>query len=108
MKEAVEIQHLTDKLQNLLLEQQKKFFEVWTQLVSDDILGLAHAFGERFMLQAACNALENDCAHAGAHNLLEKVIHLHMVEVVVENLGWYLLNGLITPAAAKGLVEFKD
>jgi len=31
-----------------------------------------------------------------------------MVEVVVENLGWYLLNGLITQAAAKGLVEFKD
>tara|TARA_B110000285_G_C15082820_1_gene594465 strand:- start:294 stop:419 length:126 start_codon:yes stop_codon:yes gene_type:complete len=41
---------MTDKLQELVLEKQKKFFEVWTQLVSDDILGLAHAFGERFML----------------------------------------------------------
>ena len=50
LKEGVEIQHMTAKVQDLVLEQGKKFFEVWTTLVSDDILGLAHAVGERFML----------------------------------------------------------
>lgn len=96
MREEVELQHMTAKLQKMIMEEQKKFFDVWTGHVSDDILSLAHAFGERFMLQAACNALDNDTVHAGAHDLLEKVIHLHMVELVIENLSWYLLNGVIT------------
>lgn len=35
-------------------------------MVSDEIISLAQAFGERFFLQAAIKAVENDCTDAGA------------------------------------------
>jgi len=71
------------KMQKLVLEEGKKFFDVWTTMVSDDILAVSHAFGERYALEAACDTLENDCVHAGASKLLERVIYLHMVHLVI-------------------------
>jgi hypothetical protein len=50
LKEGVEIQNISSKLQTYILEKGVKFFEVWTTLVSDDILALSTAFGERYMV----------------------------------------------------------
>ena len=49
-RESVEIKAMMAKLQNLIMEQGKQFFEVWVRHVSDDIMNLAFSFGERFFL----------------------------------------------------------
>lgn len=76
---------------------------MWTTLVSDEILSTAHAFGERFFLQAAITALETQVMNAGAAKLLQRVIYLHMITYVNDNTGWYLKNKLISIAAAQDL-----
>jgi hypothetical protein len=80
---------MTQKLQTYILEKGMKYFEVWSSLVSDDILALAHAFGERFMVSSAIKALDG-ITHLGAHALLEKTIYMTMLEDVLDHLGWYL------------------
>jgi len=37
-------------MQKKLMEQGKKYFDVWMYEVSDDIQAVATSFGERFML----------------------------------------------------------
>ena len=65
-------------------------------MLSDDILALSTAFGERFFLESAIIALENDCLHEGTRNVLRKVITLHMMTYLNENMGWYLKNKFVT------------
>lgn len=66
------------------------------------------AFGERYILYNAISAMEDDCVHQGAKSILEKVIYLHMITLVNENLGWYLQNGVISTKAARDLAERQD
>ena len=72
--------------------------------VNDDIQSLASSFGERFFLQHAYSAMEDECTHQGAKNILQKVIYLHMITFLNENMDWYLQNEFVTPAAAKDLL----
>jgi hypothetical protein len=58
------------------------------------------AFGERFVLQNAYIAMEEDCVDSGAKKILEKVIYLHMICLINENLSWYLQNKIISREAA--------
>lgn len=83
----------------------KKFFEIWTTLVSDEIISTAHAFGERFFLQAAINAFEEAKINNGVGRILGSVIYLHMITYVNENIGWYLKNRIISAAGARDLVS---
>lgn len=69
---------------------------------------MSHAYGERFFLEAACEALEKTCTHKGAKEILERVIYLHMITLVNEDIGWYIKNGLITVAAARDLSSRQD
>lgn len=50
LREQIEIKSMMKKLQELVLEKGIKFYEVWMHMVSDDILSLSMAFGERFFL----------------------------------------------------------
>ena len=59
-------------------------------MLNDDIQSLALSFGERYAVQNAFIAMEEDCVHQGAKSILEKVIYLHMITYVNENLSWYL------------------
>lgn len=93
------------KMKHLVLEEQENFYDVWMFKVNDDIQSLASSFGERFFLQNAYTAMEDDCTHQGAKNLLQKVIYLHMVTLLNDNMGWYLQKGFVTPEAAKDLAN---
>jgi hypothetical protein len=73
--------------------------------VNDDIQNTAQAFGERFFLQNAFTAYDDECFHMGARNILEKTIYLHMITYLNENMGWYLSNGLVSRQAAKDLAS---
>lgn len=72
-------------------------------MLSDDILALSTAFGERFFLESALLALENDCLHEATRDVLKKVITLHMMSYLNENMGWYLKNKFVTLQAARDL-----
>lgn len=104
-KEQKELKSISVKLKFLVLEQQKQFFDVWMYELNDDIQSLAHAFGERFFLQNAYMALEEECVHQGARSILEKTIYLHMISYLNENMSWYLEHGLISREAAKDLAS---
>lgn len=54
------------------------------------------------MLQGAIKNLE-ETKHAGTKQLVEKSILLHMMNIVKENIGWYVMNGVVSPTAAKNL-----
>jgi len=99
---------MSAKLQHYILENGKKFFEVWTTLVSDEIISMSHAFGERFFLEAACRAYEQNCVNKGAREILNKVIYLHMISLINEDIGWYIKNGLINATAARDLASKQD
>lgn len=62
---------------------------------NDNIQSLSFAFGERFFLQSAWSLYE-DCKHQGAKTILQKVLKLHMVDLLNKELGFYLTNGLIS------------
>ena len=108
LREQVEIEQMSAKLQHYILENGKKFFEVWTTLVSDEIISMSHAFGERFFLEAACRAYEQNCVNKGAREILNKVIYLHMISLINEDIGWYIKNGLINSTAARDLDSKQD
>lgn len=91
-------------LTDLIVEQQKKFFDVWMYVLNDEIQSLAQAFGERFFLQNAIAEYEK-LQHSGAKALLNKIIYLHMTTYVKENLSWYMINGFINREAASKIED---
>jgi len=69
------------------MQAGKSFFEIWTTLVSDEILSTAHAFGERFFLEAAINAYGEAKINNGVGQILGTSIYLHMITLVNDNIG---------------------
>ena len=96
MREGFELKRMMQKMKLLVLENQEKFYDVWMFKVNDDIQSLAQAFGERFFLQNAYIQME-EAKHEGAKDLLRKIIYLHMISYLNENMSWYIQNQLITP-----------
>lgn len=43
--------------------------------------------------------------HEGAKELLKRIIYVHMFTYVHNNLSFYILNGLISHQAAKGIQD---
>jgi len=101
-REHAEIKSMMALLQKKMLEEGNSYFDTWMYMVSDEIQDLAQAFGERYMLQGAIKNWEA-CKHAGTKQLLEKAIYLHMLALVRENSGWYLMNDIISAKAAQNL-----
>jgi len=87
-----------------MMEEGKPFFDVWQYEVSDEIQSFATAFGERHMLECAINNWQKQ-THPGLKDLLEKTIFLHTLEVVRENIAWYISNGVVSLEAAAELDE---
>ncbi|CDW83079.1 UNKNOWN [Stylonychia lemnae] len=99
-REHAEIKNMTDILKKKIMEEGKKFFDVWMYEVSDEIQNLATAFGERIFLEGALNRL-NAAKSDKLKEVLFKTIRLHCLHQLKENLGWYLMNGVINAKAAK-------
>lgn len=108
IREQFELKKFTDKLKDLILDKQEKFYDVWMYKVNDEIQSVALAFGERFFLQNAYVAMEDQCTHSGAKEVLSKVIYLHMISYINENLGWYLRHKFLNPVAASDLQKKQD
>ena len=105
--EIAEIKTFGKLLQKKIMQDGQAFFDVWMYQVSDEIQGLATAFGHRYMLQGALKYLE-DCTDAGAKEMLKATIHLHMLKLVKDNLSWYLISGSISEAAAIAIDDELD
>ena len=101
-REVAEVEAMTAVLQEKVLSEGKKFYDVWMHEVSDNIQSLAIAYSERFCLQAAMKRLEGQ-ADPAVKSALAKVIRLHCLALVKENLGWYLAHGVVNPQAGLAL-----
>jgi len=75
--------------------------------VNEEIQDTAQSFGERFMLQNAFRAYET-CKHANAKELLKHILRLHMIDLLRENMSFFLLNEIISRNAAKNLISSFD
>jgi len=104
-KEQFEIKAMGKNLAKSMKKDGKQFFDLWMYEMSDEILSLALAFGERFFLESALEMHDNECKHPGAKRILEKNIDLYMKQLLVDNMGWYLSKNLISTQAAKALVS---
>ena len=94
---------MTEILSQKIMTEGKKFYDVWMFEVSDQIQNMALAFAERFALEAAMSnfhVLTVGINDVGARTVLIKAIRLHCLLYVKENLGWYMVNGVISPKAA--------
>jgi len=69
VREKIEISSFGHKMKKMIMDEKKKFFDVWMYEVNEDIQSLAEAFGERFILQNAWIGYET-CTHPGAKNLI--------------------------------------
>ena len=54
------------------------------------------------MLEGALKNLD-ECKHEGTKKLLNQTVLLHMMNLVKENIGWYLMNGVVSAKAATNL-----
>jgi len=105
-KEVAETQAMTKALQQKIMTEEKKFYDVWMYEVSDQIQAMALAYSERFVLEAAMSKFHDltvGLSDVGARTILTKVVRLHCLTYVKENLGWYLMNGVINAKAAQGV-----
>lgn len=106
MREAFEIKRFGKIMQKKIMEEQRKFYDVWMFESNEDIQNLALAFGERYFLSHALQAFE-DCQHPGAKTLLGKILRLYMIDYLNEELVFYLTNDLMSKAFAQKIqVEF--
>ena len=100
-KEIAETKAMTDILQQKLLTEGKKFYDVWMYEISDNIQAMALAYAERFCLEAAIAKMNSSDVDQAVKNVLQKAIRLHCLLYVKENLGWYLAEGVVSPQAGK-------
>ena len=106
-RETAEIDAMKKLLQKKIMEEGKPFFDVWMYEVSDEIQSFAQAFGERFMLQGALKTIEGS-SHAGVKDLLTRSTFLYMLALVHKDQDWYMMNGVLSTAAAQKLSEQLD
>lgn len=71
-------------------------------MLQDEIKSLSLAFGHRYFLEAAMADMDK-CVHPGALRIMGYVVYLYMIDLVRENLSWYLENDIISREAAKNL-----
>lgn len=98
-REAAEIKAMGKTLKKKIMDEGKPFFDVWMYEVSDEIQQVAEAFGERFILENAMQAL-HAATQPGLKKLLEANIFLHCCTEIMKHLGWYLSNECISVEAA--------
>lgn len=94
---------MMETLQQKIMNEGKKFYDVWMYEVSDQIQAMALAFAERYALEAAMNKFHDltvGLNDVGARTILTKVVRLHCMLYVKENMGWYLMNGVINAKSA--------
>ena len=106
-RETAEIDAMKKLLQKKIMEEGKPFFDVWMYEVSDEIQSFAQSFGERFMLQGALKTIERS-THAGVKDLLTRSTFLYMLAMVHKDQDWYMMNGVLSTAAAQKLSEQLD
>jgi hypothetical protein len=105
-REVAETKAMTEILSQKIMTEGKKFYDVWMFEVSDHIQNMALAYAERFALEAAMSnfhVLTVGVSDVGARNVLVKAIRLHCLLYVKENLGWYMVQGVISPKAAQAI-----
>jgi hypothetical protein len=79
-------------------------YQVMMREVSDTIQDLAMAYGERLAIEQ-CLSFLTRVQKAANKELMTTVFRIFAVDVVIRDLGFYLLNGAINQKAAKLLVE---
>ncbi|KAL4462141.1 hypothetical protein ABPG72_010457 [Tetrahymena utriculariae] len=87
------------------MSQGKDIYEIWMEKENAAIQNLARQFGERIIADFAQQNLVN--VRQDVKRPLELYFKLHLVSVVLSNLGWYLMNNVITSDAARSLEELR-
>lgn len=99
MREMFEIKTFGKIMKKKIIDDQRKFYDVWMFESNDNIQSMAWAYGERYMLQSAFQLLDS-MTHQGAKAIFEKVLRLHMIDLLNKDLSFYLVNDLISTKLA--------
>lgn len=104
-REQFEIRTMGKTLERKIMKEGQEFFKVWMESLNEEIQSLATAFGERFFVE---NAIKMLAKAQKSKELLQATLYLHMYMVVHDNISFYLVNSVISPKAAQGLLDGKD
>ena len=103
MREAVLFEKLTDKMSNLK-SAGKSNYDILMKYTSDEMQDLATSYGERIALRQSLEALEK-LKEAKNKDVLSKHFKIFAIEIILENLSFFLFEEAIAVETAKQLRE---
>ena len=107
-REAHLIEQLTGNMMKKVMKDGKPLFDVWMKEESDLIQGVAKAHGERIVFSYCLRLLRGQLPKDPRYfrevrttkTLLEQMFRLYGLEIIRDNVGLYLVNGVISKVAA--------
>ena len=85
---------------------KNKLFDTWMYQSSDLVQHSARAYGER-LVSERCSATSGN-ADASLNSILSQLHRLYVVNILHQNLGWYLTNELMSLETAKKVADVNN
>ena len=110
-REAHLIEKLTNNMMQKVMKEGRSLFEVWMGEESDLIQAVAKAHGERIVFGYCLKLLKGQLPKDPRYyrsvkttgKLLDQVFRLYALEIVRNDVGLFLVNGIISKVAAGNL-----
>eukprot|EP01097_Dermamoeba_algensis_P005983 TRINITY_DN3769_c0_g1_i1.p1 TRINITY_DN3769_c0_g1~~TRINITY_DN3769_c0_g1_i1.p1 ORF type:complete len:659 (+),score=153.77 TRINITY_DN3769_c0_g1_i1:72-1979(+) len=87
------------------LKDGKQIFQIWMKEESELIQKVARSYAEWFSLESFIEAFNSKGISEATREGLKDLCHLYVLTVLEEDLGYLLMNELMTSASANKLVE---
>lgn len=106
IRESFLVETLGNVMNTKIGKEKKPLFDVWMKEESDLIQATALSFGERMSFEQFINVLNKENKNSnGVYEAFERIAIVFGLELIVSNLSFYLVNGIVTPEAGKLLSE---
>jgi len=109
---AFKLNQTTEKLIQVMsqkiLVDKKALFEVWMQEESDLIQQVGQAYGDNLVFSHCYNMSKSGQWGTTNAAVMDRLVVLYGLGIIEENLGWYIFNGVVSPATGKRLGDVKS
>ena len=81
----------------------KSIYQIWMREDNELVQNVAKSFGERVVAEMALERITKHATSAGVRELFTLYLQLHLNSLVLKDLGWYIVNDLVSIPAGKAL-----
>lgn len=103
-RENLLIQELQGQTQTKV-QNGGNIYEIWMRQDNELVQNLAKSFGERIVVEFALERISRQAKSQGVQKLLRLYLQLHLNSLILKDLGWYIMNELVSLEGAKALFE---